>query len=116
MDLARAILLELEKCEFTGGWHDIQVPGYSAQEISYHVRLLNQAGYIDADNVGTMGNPQDWHPKTITWEGHEFLDSARDITRWEKAKALVAEKGAPMTLDILKAVLTQLIRHSMGLQ
>jgi DNA-binding transcriptional ArsR family regulator len=114
MDLARAILLELEQRSFTAGWHEIEIGGYSPEEISYHLRLLYEAGFIDAtDSLTTMGSPHpEWRAKTITWEGHEFLESSRDKTRWEKAKGVITEKGGAMTLDALKLVLSELIRKA----
>lgn len=111
MDLARAILFELEKAPYVHGWHDIGVDGYSAAEIGYHIELLSQAGFITAIDLSTMGSPYpDWRAKTITWEGHEFLDSARDETRWERAKVLVKDKGMALTLETAKLALSELIR------
>jgi DNA-binding transcriptional ArsR family regulator len=115
MDLARAILLELEQRPFTGSWHEIEIAGYTPEEISYHVRLLFEAGFIDATDSldGMMGSSySEWRAKTITWEGHEFLESSRDKTRWEKAKGVITEKGGAMTLDALKLVLSELIRKA----
>jgi hypothetical protein len=115
MDLARAILLELEKRPFTGQWHDIDVEGASPQDISYHIRLLHEAGFIDAtDEVTFMGSPyQEWRAKTITWDGHEFLEASRDPTRWEKAKETIIQKGTAMTLAALNAVLSDLIHRAL---
>jgi hypothetical protein len=104
MDLARAILLELEQRSFKPGWHEIEIEGYSPEEISYHVRLLYEAGFIEAtDTLTLMESPHaEWRAETITWDGYEFLDASRDQTRWEKAKGIISEKGGAMTLDALK--------------
>jgi hypothetical protein len=48
MDLARLILLKLEGYPYTGQPHAIQIDGYPAQEISYHISLLYEAGFIEA--------------------------------------------------------------------
>ena len=105
MDLARAILLELEEmCPFTGSWHDISVPGYTDQEIWYHIRLLSEAGLIDAELIPLlMSRWQVWKAKTITWDGHEFLDAARDDTRWNQAKGVVKDKGVALTFEANEA-------------
>jgi Hypothetical protein (DUF2513) len=114
MDLARAVLLELEKCPFKGGWHNISVEGQSEEDVSYHISLLYETGFIDAIDLTTMGSPHpEWKAKTITWEGHEFLDASRDNTRWERAKVVIKEKGGALTLEALKLVLSDLIRRAL---
>jgi hypothetical protein len=35
----------------------------------------------------------------LTWEGHEFLDAARDEKRWKKAMSTVKEKGGTITIE-----------------
>jgi hypothetical protein len=39
-----------------------------------------------------MGN-FNWRATSLTWQGHEFLDSVRRDTVWQKVKLFVAEKG-----------------------
>jgi hypothetical protein len=114
MDLARKILFALEECPFTCGWHIIQIDGYSSEDISNHVLLLKEAGFIDARELTNLSSPHpEWYPERITWDGHEFLDSSRDETRWEKAKSLIRDKGTPMTLEALKLVMSELIRQTL---
>ena len=58
-DLARTILLAIEANEEATGhsWITLgKINGYSQEQVSYHVRLLNQAELIEAidlsDNLG----------------------------------------------------------------
>ena len=44
----------------------------------------------------------------MTWAGHEFLDAAREGTRWNQAKELVKKRGSGMMFEVLKTVLVQL--------
>ena len=44
----------------------------------------------------------------LTWEGHDFLSKAREVSTWKRAKELIVAKGGPLTFDILKSVLTKL--------
>ncbi len=42
---------------------------------------------------------RDGNRYTLTWKGHEFLDVARDLTRWHKVKAIVGKLGsAPFSI------------------
>jgi len=57
MDLCRNILLVLEECEQQGGWVDINIPEHSYEEVTFHVRLLAEAGLIDAETSPPWGAP-----------------------------------------------------------
>ncbi len=74
MDLIRAVLIKVEKLPFDGCFHDITVPRYSGEEISYHVWLAHEAGLIEADNFTSMDGAC-WKPRQLTYAGHEFLDA-----------------------------------------
>lgn len=111
MDLVRQILFEIEKAPFDGGWVDVEVEGCPSEEVVYHILLLAEAGLIAAEDVSTYGGP-DYRPTRLTWEGHEFLEASRNETIWNKAKALISEKGGGMAFAVLKEVLLQLLRDS----
>ena len=108
MDLVRKILLELEDTPYELGGFDLELKGYSPDQISYHVMLLNEAGLIEGHDLSTYSGPK-WRPKRLTWEGHEFIEASRDESRWEKAKNIMKEKGSGMAFDVLRSVLIQLM-------
>jgi hypothetical protein len=55
----------------------------------------------------------------LSWDGCEFLDEARDDTKWNKAKAIAKDKGGGMAFELLRAALSELgrqaVRAAMGL-
>lgn len=111
MDLARAILLVVEASETDPG---VSVPmnslvkeGYSDKEISYQIKLLAQAGLIEARDDSTLSGTS-WCVKSLTWEGHDFLDAARNETIWKKGKQVVLDNTGGLTFETLKGVLIQL--------
>ena len=112
MDLARNILFKIEDYTEPNGWAEIKIDDYSQEEISYHIKLLYQAGLIEADDV-TDTSGFEWKAKSLTWKGHEFLESARNNSRWTNAKKFILEKGGSLTFDILKTVLTESIKSSL---
>lgn len=112
MDLARNILLKLEEYSEPNGSAEIKIENYTNEEVSYHIRLLFQAGLIEADNVTDTGGFE-WKAKSITWKGHEFLEAARNNSRWDNAKKYILEKGGGLTFDILKTVLVESIKSSL---
>ncbi len=105
MDLARKILLELEAAP--PGAPEFHVDGCDAEQVSYHVMLLNEAGLIEAIDA-SGAESMEWLPTRLTWDGHEFLDAARDDDRWQKAKDLMRDKAGTVVFSVLKEVLVKL--------
>jgi len=115
MDLGRKILLELEGEKYDGNSRIYELPvidDFSDDEIEYNVGLLQEAGLLLAREPFD-GSPL--MPQKLTWQGHEFLDAARDQNVWNQAKKTISERGGTLTFDVLKAVLTQLTRQAVGL-
>jgi hypothetical protein len=104
MDLVRLILIALEDAPFDGGPLSLTIPDRNQDELSYHVMLLHQAGLIHAFDF-SGDSFVNWQPAYLTWEGQEFLEAAKDDTRWNRAKGYLAEKGSPMIFEVLKALL-----------
>ncbi len=98
-DLIRNILLEIEAYE-GNNYVPLQIEGYSDDLVSYHVKLLSEAGLIDTHDCGrSLG------VISLTWDGHEFLDASRNETIWSKAKSTITNKGGELSFDILKLAL-----------
>ena len=104
MDLIRQILFKLEELPMTGGWHNIEIDGHTEEEITYHVRLMDEAGLIEAMDLTTLGGT-DWHPQRITYAGHEFLDAARSDKVWNTAKDKLLSVTGTLTIEGMKIAL-----------
>ena len=115
MDLVRKILFAVEECDTPWGAEGpLEIDGYSNQVIAYHVKILVQAGLIEARDVSVMGEDGfRWWASSLTWEGHEFLEAARDDTRWSRTKKFVFEKAGGLTFEALKFALTQGIKSQL---
>jgi uncharacterized protein DUF2513 len=110
MDLIRAILLEVEKSTSPGGCR-IELPDHSREELYYNAQQAQDAGLIEAkfSSDGTA-----FHVLRLTYAGHEFLDAARNDTRWAKAKEIVIKNTGTLTVEAVKIALSTLIKHAMG--
>jgi hypothetical protein len=106
--LAREILFKIEEAPEFGSPIEIEIEGRDAKQIDYHVMLLQQAGLISAVGTSAFGDSEEWIATGMTWAGHEFLDAAREDTRWNQGKEIVKKRGAGMMFEVLKAVLVQL--------
>lgn len=117
MELARKILFELEACESAWGpGNDLSINGYSDQEVAYHIKMLYQAGLIEAQDVSCIG-PDGfcWMPGSLTWQGHEFIEASRDDTRWNAAKKKVQDAGGGIIFSVLKDALIEGVKSTIGL-
>jgi hypothetical protein len=106
MDLVRDLLLEIDSDPKLDGLHwasaeSLSIDGRSPEEISYHVTMLIEAGYI-------TGNPAMDMPliSKLTWQGHELLDDIRDPNIWTKTKErakTVSGIGIALMWELAKA-------------
>lgn len=117
MELIRKLLLVIEDHPEAYAPDSIEVPDYQEDIVNYHLRLLLDAGLIEGRETMIMGQQ---YPKAsmyrLTWAGHDFLDTAREDTRWKRAMTVVADKGGTIAFDILKALLTSLAKTAVGLE
>lgn len=117
-DLVREILLAVEAdAGVAQGWITLDLPGRDADEVSYHVMLLDEAGFIDNQDLRTVESFE-WQPKRLTYKGHEFLDVIRDGEVWRLTKA-GAEKAGGASIgfvwEIAKAYGKQVLGERLGL-
>lgn len=114
MDLARDILATIEAADSERQLQQVAIEGRSRAEISYHVKLLHEAGLIEATDLSSPDQLH-WLPGHLTWAGHEFLDLTRRDNLWERAKTKMLKETGGLSLDLLRAVLLDLARRNLGL-
>jgi hypothetical protein len=104
-DTIREILVRLEEIPPEQDVRLSSFPQERAQEVSYHVELLMEAGLIHGQMSKTIGpGPHDFFAMRLTWQGHEFLDAIRSDTVWQRTKSSFLSKGLSMTFDLVKSV------------
>jgi hypothetical protein len=119
MDLIREILLAIERLD-TGADDDLDVvvDGVDPRVVNAHLRLLDEAGFINAHEI-----PDDTEefshfvPTRLTWSGHEFLDAVRDPEVWRRTKAGAAKAGGAgveFMWELAKAYGKQLLKERIG--
>ena len=106
MELIRFILFDVE------GETEVDLSAYSNEQIIYHKVLLVESGLIH----GTVpADETNVYPRRLSWEGHDFLDAARNETVWKKTMVKVKELGGGVTLEIVKALLIAIAKDHFGL-
>jgi hypothetical protein len=109
MDLVRTLLIKIaDDPKYNGRSNEILYPDQlvsddlTYDEIDYHIRLLIDAGLLDAESLASPG----FVVRKVSWEGHEFLDDTRDPEIWDKTKQrakAVGGVGISFLWEIAKA-------------
>jgi len=88
----------------------------SADEVAYHLTLLEGAGMLIVPKVemlgGYIGSRTTWRTEIVvglSWAGQEFLASIRDESIWKKVKEKIAKHGQAVTFALITGVASSLI-------
>ena len=115
LELVREILMAVEKVPYAGSRRsselpELELPGRTKEEVSYRTALLHEAGLIYAIDIGNQ-HFEKYTPFRLTWAGHEFLDNARDDTRWNEVRG----KASGLGFDVIRGMLVQAAKAAVGL-
>ena len=91
-----------ESDDFNAGYVDL-MENLSSSD-GYQLGLMKDAGLIEGSGASDGFF-------RITFAGHDFLDSVRDNSLWEKTKAAVADTGGNATLEIVKGLAVGFLRN-----
>lgn len=125
-DCVRDILLELEKkLDLNTQLYKNDLLTFSSYEkygekdFFYILLKLTEAGYLNAKVTAGANNPVfSVNISSISWEGHEFLDSVRDNEVWKQTKSIVSKfSSVSITTieNIASNVITQLISKQLNI-
>ena len=115
MDLCRLILFKIEDEYRSTALFNLQIDGYDIETIAYHCDLLFEAGLIKSYKP-TYASDEIYFFSVgaLTWEGHDFLDKIRENTMWNRTKNRIKENALPMTLEVIKTIVTSLINDQLS--
>lgn len=111
LDLVREILIEMECFEplpaDVGGrsYLECKIEDRSEDELSEHIRLMEEAGLIDALRTVKGNKVYHWLPVRITWTGHSYLAEIKSETVYNKSKEIAGRAFGGVTLETMKAAL-----------
>ena len=111
MELIRELLLAIEAKESNTVFaaSDLELKtDRERQEVYYNLQLMTDANLLETNMVKSMQGIEDVVIKRMTWEGHEFLDNARNESIWKAAKETITKKGLSIE-NVGFGVLTQLL-------
>ncbi len=119
-DLIRRILFAIEAAP-PGSIIDsseLVYEGYSPAAVAEHIEILVEQGLIYSG--ASFADPETglkvFLINRLTWQGHEFLDNARNDTIWKKAMAQAQEKGTSTSMVVFNGLLTKLAQKHFDLE
>ena len=120
LSLIREILLRIEEMQSRNERVDLGIEGYPEKTVVYNLDLAIKAGLVE-EEVDWKLNNDDYYffdVETLTWEGHDFLDSVRQDAVWKTTQDRVERAGhkiAQVSLGVIKEVAVSVIRNQLGL-
>jgi hypothetical protein len=115
-ELIRKVVLAVEDRQPAEWLPELEVEGYTPEQIGYHSYLIVDAGLAKGVDVRTLDDMlPNWQLSYLTSAGHDFADAARSDTTWKKATAIVKDKGSGVTVDVMKQLLISVIKNALGL-
>ena len=117
MDIVRAILVVVETQE--AGVHISGVPTVgeaSAETVAEHIRIMKDADLLYAEVIGSSDQGYVVHIFGLTWKGHDFLESVRNDTVWQKVCGKIKDVGAGMTIELVKELATSYLKEMLQLK
>ena len=118
MDLVREILIAVERSE--DGDLNFDALGHERQKVYLHIELMKEHGLVDAVIVRGDDGPE--HEiflckiERLTWDGHDFLDKARNQSIWEQAKRKCLDEIGGLPFEIFKICLTHVTMQRIGIE
>jgi Hypothetical protein (DUF2513) len=115
LNLVREILLRLEPLSadfnntipLTVGEPPLDIPGYSKEQIGYHLLIMAQGGLIQHSGMQS-DNAFIPHFGGLRWLGHEFVDDVRNPEAWKSTQDKMQKYGSvgfEMAWELAKAYL-----------
>lgn len=87
---------------------------YTKPDIIYTIQKLQEAGYLNA-NIKYGDNTVYWYSiSSITYDGHQFLDTIRDDSVWEAAKQKTSVLK-DVSINIISQVAVAYVKSQLGL-
>lgn len=107
-EIIREVLLRLESINTPNAYVNANsFDGLPEQEVAYNMRLLSEAGYIDARIMASSSGDGKINAALairLTNAGHDLLDTMRNDSVWNKVKEKFTSNGIEMTFDLVVSV------------
>ena len=113
-DCMRAILLEIEKQPLNSSLRLSElknaISDFESDEVEYAVLKLDEADFINATIAHYDNGYYISSIDSITYNGHQFLETIRDNKVWSKTKTICGKIGS-FAVDVITKVSSEVITN-----
>jgi len=110
MDIIRLLLLQQES-----GEDPPELEKHPIELVVYNLALMVDAGFLVGNIIEDHeGSPVGASIIRMTWAGHDFLDSIRDPSVWQKVRDRVIKPGVSWSFSILVEFLKAEAQRQLG--
>ncbi len=115
-DCIRDLLLYLEDNLTYDNYISIEtlkLEKYSSDELIYTAERLTEAGYINSI-ISTSDDYPVIIVKSISFDGHQYLDTIRDNAIWKETKSKLS-KTSSFSLSIIQQLALSIVKSKLGI-
>jgi hypothetical protein len=114
-DLIRSVLFQVEQAPAGEPLMSLQIDaGMDPAVLGEHLEIMIGQNLIEGEVISLK--PLAFLIHRLTWQGHDFLEHARNDTIWKKVMAEAKSKGVSMTVVILNGLLSKAAEKYAGLE
>jgi len=92
---------------------NLKIKDYSNDDITYSIKMLQEAGFIQANSLGA-DDMLIYLVSSLTWEGHQYLDNIRDNSVWKIVKSKIS-KLKSVSLPVVQQIAAQAVCEKLGI-
>lgn len=113
-EIIRKLLIKIEELPTEDSdFNSNDLAGYDNDMVAYQMRLMIEAGLIEGGCRNSFGAAPLCHANSLTWKGHELLNSIRRETIWNAVKNKAREKGVDLTVGIILTAAKSIVEKLM---
>jgi len=101
MDLIYKILAFYEEKEDFVTYVTPEIDGYSEKEVNYHIKLMDQAGLLEAKDWSSLSSTS-WVASSLTHYGHDFFESLKQESVWNAVKSEFKDASLETIISVSK--------------
>lgn len=117
LDLFRRILKDVEVLPAGKFLNNIKYPKYDKEIIHEHIRLLEEAGFIDAfiREAGIHKTVRKYQINRLTNLGHDFLKDSNNTAVWNMTKEYFIKPGVSFSLGLIAEYLKMKAKEKLNI-
>ncbi|MGN1303728.1 MAG: DUF2513 domain-containing protein [Oscillospiraceae bacterium] len=91
------------------------LPNYTREDVTYTAVKLKEANFIEMQVIGNPSHISSISFESITFSGHQYLDSIKSSSVWEEVKQTFKSKAIELSLNAIMIVAKNVISKQLAI-